>query len=164
MRGVPIFAELRPFLEDVYQTPEGSDFVLPSLQREAARLGDWRAVNLRTRFQKIVKKAGLTPWPRLWHNLRASRQTELTEQFPAHVVSAWLGNSERIAAQHYLQVLDSHFQKASKPAAQIPAQLASALSRIAPHDDTENAKPLGFPRGFAKKMGDTGFEPVTSTV
>ncbi len=86
---------------------------------------------MRTRFQKIVKCAGLTPWPRLWHNLRSSRQTELTEQFPSHVVSAWLGNSERVAEQHYLQLLDSHFEKSSQPAVQNPVQSASALHRMA---------------------------------
>jgi integrase len=57
-RVVPIFGELRPYLEDVFD-PDG-DFVLPSLQREAAQRGDWRAVNLGTRFTKIVKRAGLT--------------------------------------------------------------------------------------------------------
>lgn len=98
--------------------PDG--WVLAGLHRQAATVGDWKRVNLRTRFEKIIKRAGVTPWPRLWHNLRASRQTELTEVFPAHVVSAWLGNSERIAAQHYLQVLDSHFEKAGR----IPARHA----------------------------------------
>jgi len=76
----------------------------------------WRAVNLRTRFEKIIRRAGLTTWPRLWHNLRASRQTELEEHFPSHVVCAWLGNSETVARKHYLQVLDSHFQKATQKA------------------------------------------------
>ncbi|MCX7422515.1 MAG: tyrosine-type recombinase/integrase [Planctomycetia bacterium] len=160
-RVVPLFAELRPYLEDVFdQAPEGSDFVLPSLQREAAQLGDWRAVNLRTRFQKIVKKAGQAPWPRLWHNLRASRQTELTESFPAHVVSAWLGNSERIAAAHYLQVLDSHFQKA----ASIPARGTPASDDFESHRISENAEIPHFCGISGAKVGDTGFEPVTSTV
>ena len=57
-RVVPIFAELRPYLEDVFNP--AAAFVLPSLQREAALRGDWRAVNLRTRFEKIIRRAGLT--------------------------------------------------------------------------------------------------------
>jgi hypothetical protein len=72
----------------------------------------WRNCNLRTTFLKIVKRAGLKPWPRLFHNLRSSRQTELTERFPAHVVCAWLGNSEKIANAHYLQVTDERFARA----------------------------------------------------
>jgi hypothetical protein len=70
--------------------------------------------NLRTQLQRIIRKAGLTPWPRLFHNLRATRQTELAEQFPAHVVCAWIGNTERVAQNHYLQVTDAHFEKAAK--------------------------------------------------
>jgi len=42
--------------------------------------------NLRTHFERIIGRAGLVPWPRPFHNLRASRQTELTEAYPARVV------------------------------------------------------------------------------
>ena len=49
--------------------------------------------NLRTQLQRIIKRAGLKPWPKLFHNLRATRQTELSEEFPAHVVCSWLGNT-----------------------------------------------------------------------
>jgi len=157
-RIVPIFAELRPYLEDVFDP--AADYVLPSLQHEAAKRGDWRAVNLRTRFEKIVKRAGVTQWPRLWHNLRASRQTELEERFPSHVVCAWLGNSEKIAREHYLQVREVDFAKAM----QNPVQFSSALARTAPHDCTGNAKTLEVPRILAKKVGDEGLEPATSTV
>jgi hypothetical protein len=30
----------------------------------------WMNANLRTTFEKVVERAGLTPWPRLFHNLR----------------------------------------------------------------------------------------------
>jgi hypothetical protein len=45
----------------------------------------------------IIKRAGLKPWPKLWHNLRITRQTELAATFPIHVVCEWLGNSTLIA-------------------------------------------------------------------
>ena len=32
-----------------------------------------------------------------------------------HVVCAWIGNSQPIAAKHYLQVTCEHFERASKP-------------------------------------------------
>ena len=83
----------------------------------------WRNVNLRTQFERIVKHAGLKKWPRLFHNLRSSRQTELAETFPSHVVCAWLGNSEDIAKKHYYQVTDAHFAAAS---GQSPAPATSA--------------------------------------
>lgn len=58
--------------------------------------------NLRTVFMKILKRAGIKPWPKLSQNLRSSRSTELiTQGFPAYVVAAWLGHSVKVANTHY---------------------------------------------------------------
>ena len=65
---------------------------------------------------KIIKRAGLKPWPRLFHNLRATRQTELTRDFPIHVVCEWLGNSNPIAQEHHLRVTDDDYAKALQQA------------------------------------------------
>ncbi len=120
-RLVPIFAKIRPYFEDALELAEdGAEWVLPSLRRQGISTGDWRNVNFGTEFIKIIKRAGLVPWPRVWHNLRSSCQTELTEEFASHVVTAWLGNSEKVAEKHYLQVLDSHFEKAAQNTAQCP--------------------------------------------
>ena len=70
-------------------------------------------MNLRTQLLRIIAKAGLTPWPKLFQNLRSTRETELAENNPLHVVVAWLGNSQLIAAKHYLQVTDEHFTQAT---------------------------------------------------
>ena len=63
-------------------------------------------MNLRTQLKRIIRRAGFTPWPKLFQNLRSTRETELTEQYPLHVVCAWIGNSQPVAAKHYLQVTD----------------------------------------------------------
>jgi hypothetical protein len=70
-------------------------------------------VNLRTQLQRILRRAGVAAWPKLFHNLRASRETELAAQYPLHVAYAWIGNSERIAQKHYLQVTEEGFQRAT---------------------------------------------------
>jgi hypothetical protein len=44
----------------------------------------------------------LTRRPRLFHNLRASRETELAQEYPLHVVTGWLGNTPKVALKHYL--------------------------------------------------------------
>jgi hypothetical protein len=51
--------------------------------------------------------------PRLFHSMRASRQTELQREFPIHVVCSWLGNSPRIAQQSYLLVTEDDFARAA---------------------------------------------------
>lgn len=70
-------------------------------------------------------KAQLKPWPKLFQNLRSSRETELTQKFPLHVVCAWMGNSQAVAAKHYLQVTDDHF-KAAAGERQDPMQRSDA--------------------------------------
>jgi hypothetical protein len=71
--------------------------------------------NLRTHFKRIIKRAGVVPWEKPCQNLRSSRETELAGTFPLHVVCAWIGNSEAVARQHYLQVTDEHFAAALDP-------------------------------------------------
>ena len=152
-RMAPIFPELHPhLLEASNAAPDGAEYVINRYRNPA--------VNLRTQFERIIEAAGLKPWPKLWHNLRASRQTELAQSFPMHVVCAWIGNSRDIAQEHYLTVRDSDFAKAL----QNPVQSGSESTRTAsdggdtaPVCATEHAD---SPEG----MGDTGLEPVTSSV
>ena len=67
---------------------------------------------------RITKRAGLQSWPRLFHNMRASRQTELASEYPLHVVCDWLRNLVAVAGKHYLQVTDDHYAKAIEGAQQ----------------------------------------------
>ncbi|MBX9626744.1 MAG: hypothetical protein K2X82_23280 [Gemmataceae bacterium] len=78
----------------------------------ADRPGGWMSANLRTTFEKIVRRAGLMPWPRLFHNLRASRKTDLMQHHPIHVVCSRLGDTPAVALRHYLTVQDRDFEKA----------------------------------------------------
>ncbi|MCL2329780.1 MAG: site-specific integrase [Phycisphaerae bacterium] len=104
-RLVPIFPELRPHLLAAFE------LAVPGAEYVITRCRDG-SVNLRTQLERIIQQAGLKPWPKLFHNLRATRETELAESFPLHVVCAWIGNSQAIAAKHYLQVTDEHFDRA----------------------------------------------------
>ena len=97
-------------------------------------------VNLRTRLLKIIRRAGLSPWPKPFQNMRASRETELADEFPSHVVSAWIGNSERVAAEHYLQVTEDHWRRAAASGAvalQNPVQQAAAPTRTDSQESPE---------------------------
>jgi integrase len=107
-RWVPLFPELRWHFEAAFEQAEtGTAHVV-----KRTRCHD---TNLRTTFERIVYRAGLVPWPKPFQNMRASRETELTQAFPLHVVTAWIGNSARIAAKHYLQVTDADFERAAEP-------------------------------------------------
>lgn len=68
----------------------------------------------------------------------ASRQTELSDRFPTHVVADWLGNTEAVARAHYLQTHDAHFQAAL--AEDGGAESGAAGSRSQLHRDARNSK------------------------
>ena len=136
-RVVPIFPELRPYLQAVY------DQLLADFDAKKERLSQQPIItryrstnsNLRTQLERIIKKAGLKPWPKLFQNLRSTRETELAEVFPIHVVCEWIGNSQAVATKHYLQVTEDHFALATnpankalqKPVQQVPATTGNAL-------------------------------------
>lgn len=106
-RWVPIFPELKPLLAEAFESAaEGTIFII-NRSRDTN-------TNLRTSLGRIIHRAGLKPWPKRWHNLRATRQTELAATYPLHVVCAWLGNKAAVAAEHYLQVTDDDYERAAK--------------------------------------------------
>jgi len=138
-RVIPLWPELRPLIESVLSkaSPDQArllPFVLPGY-------------NPHTQFVRLIERAGLKPWPKVWQNLRSTRETELLKDFPIHVVCAWIGNTERIARRHYLQITDADFdqatgvQRAAKSAAVSSneyAQLAQAETQE-PRSPSENA-------------------------
>ena len=120
---MPLFPELRPHLEAAWDpAAEGAEFVI-------VRHRDSN-VNLRTQRLRIIAKAGLTAWPKLFQNLRSTRETELAETYPLHVVVSWLGNSQLIAAKHYLQVTDDHFAQAIQNQTHNPTHSAAEMSEL----------------------------------
>jgi len=114
-RSLPLFPELRPFLEEAFElaTPGQSHVVGGKYLEKANGPTGWINCNLRTQFERLVNRAGLEAWPRLFHNLRASRETELLESFPVHVVAQWMGHDAKVSLKHYAQTTDDHFDRAS---------------------------------------------------
>lgn len=131
-RLVPIFDEVRPFLEECFDQAEpGAVFVLSKYRSPSGAY-------IRKRLEVLVERAGLTKWPRITHNLRASRQTELERDNPTHVVCAIMGNTPAVAHRHYLQTNVDDLMKAAgrptseagKKAVQNPVQYGADLGRI----------------------------------
>lgn len=152
-RMIPLFPELREYLQAVFdEAPDGTVDVI-----RRYRAGQ----NLNPHFRRIIRRAGLPAWPRTWHNLRASRQTELAVTFPLATACAWMGNSKLIAAGHYLQITDSDWERAlavptgPKPV-HIPAQQVSASGHMEarnpapdPGNEAENAD-MAIPSGQSR--------------
>ena len=134
-RVVPLFPELRPFLEALSEQAEpGIETPLTepiiTRYRKATQ-------NLGTEGKRIVRRAGLKPWPKLFQNCRSTRETELAEDYPMHVVCVWIGNSQPIAAKHYLQVTCEHFERASVKAEGDDSALQNPVQQL--HERCRNA-------------------------
>lgn len=113
-RVIPLFALLRPHLEAAFeQAPDGSVYVFPDDWRARADGADgWAGANVRTTFAKIVRRAGVEPWPRIWHSLRASCESDLAQSFPLATVTKWLGNTPSVALRHYVDPTEDAFARA----------------------------------------------------
>ncbi|MBM3995232.1 MAG: site-specific integrase [Planctomycetes bacterium] len=142
-RWVPIFPELRPYMAESFDRAEPGAVHVITGYRSAH-------VNMRMQLARIIRKAGLKPWPRLFHNLRASRETELAAEYPIHVATAWIGNSVAIAAKHYLTVREEDFERAAQiqahsfqKTAQIQAQQTDVSVRVASQESTEGNEDCG---------------------
>jgi hypothetical protein len=146
---VPIFAELRPYLEAAFEAaPDGALNVITRRRASAQRWG--------IRLERILARAGIDRWERIFHNLRASRQTELTAVYSIGTVCRWLGNSVEVADAHYLTALESEFERAARSArrdkngAESGAAKRSKRRRTAANQYTKPRKNSGN-SGNAKK-------------
>jgi hypothetical protein len=171
IRQTPIFRELLPYLREAYdQAPEGEIYCCPQYENACQM---YRKI-----VEAAVKRAGLTPWPKLFQNLRSTRETELCRNYPIHNVTKWLGNSPNIAIRHYLQTTDADYKEAAQHgarAAQKAAQQPAVMGRKELHGETctgekapispENADFVGD-SAYSQNtsLGGTGLEPVTSCV
>jgi integrase len=176
VRAIPLFPELRPFLEEAFGLAEpGQTHVLGGAHLSKAQgPNGWKNCNLRTSFMKLGKRAGREPWPRLFHNLRSSRETELLESFPIHVVAHWMGHDARVSLKYYAQTTDDHFDRASggaesgARAAQNRAQQIATANGEESHEQTENVANTEVVRNVAirggkrrnQKAEGEGFEPT----
>jgi hypothetical protein len=123
-RPVPIFDELRPYLAECFELAEPvSEFVMN-------RYRSLSGAYIRKRLEVQIERAGLKPWRRIFHNLRASRQTDLTDSHPEHVACAWIGNTQGVARRHYEMVTDDHFAKATQTGQAKPTKPIDSESNV----------------------------------
>jgi hypothetical protein len=85
-----------------------------------------------------------------------------------HVVCAWIGNSQAVAAKHYLQVTDDHFSKA----VQNPVQQAAEPGCTGVNDDNNSHEKPPVLQGSAAscssvqvaRVGDEGLKPQSGNI
>jgi integrase len=120
-RIIPLFPELRTVLMEAYEmAPDGSEYVVERYRDPKANLG--------TQFKRIIRNAGLEPWPRVFNAMRASRVTELAAEYPSAVCTSWMGHTQAVAEAHYHMVRDEDFVRAAAEFTRSPSVPANAQS------------------------------------
>ena len=105
-RTVPLFPELRPYLEACYRSKERHPEKVIKRVRCTKN-------NLRTQMTRILKRAEIKVWPKLFQNLRSSRESELMKVHGVEVACEWIGNTPAVAVKHYLQITDEDIARAN---------------------------------------------------
>ena len=143
IRTVPMFPELKPLFQDAFDEAKDGDVYCITRYRSGS-------VNLRTRLEKIIRRAGLEPWPKLFQNLRSTRETELFKMTGGNVkaVCTWIGNSPKVALEHYAQITEADMQEAAtmslldeaaQKAAQYEAAPSGTVRNVTIENEPENA-------------------------
>jgi site-specific recombinase XerD len=168
-RYVPLFPEVLTAFQELLELAEPGETLI--FKRRTP-------TNYRKNLLAIIKKAGLSPWPRLWQNLRASRETELCQSFPLPIVCRWIGNSEVVMNKHYAMMTDADFTRAADvrvgggKAAHKAAHSPAATGRHANRSEGVNATETPENGDIRQKtriseyplMGDKGPKPFAGSL
>ena len=141
-RIVPIFSDLLPILRDAWELleEEGSEYVISHYRDSNS--------NLRTQAHRIIERAGFTPWPKTFQNLRSSLATDLVQYEALHVVAQWTGHTVETMRKFYLQVTKEHRQNAKRREKEAKAQQIAQQAEAESDESPENprAKASGNPQ------------------
>jgi integrase len=130
-RLVPLFPELRFYLSKLFDEAEpGSIYVFNQLRPLLVKPNGTRNVNLRTQLIRMIVRAGLKPWPKVWQNLRRACAVDLVQEYPANLAYEWLGHSEAINRLFYFRATPQMIERATQhvrlPSLFAPPQKAEA--------------------------------------
>ena len=122
-RLIRLFPELFDLLQKAHSTlSDSSGFILPTLSIHT---------NLNVRMRRLVEAAGVEPYPKVMHSLRASCITDWAREHQLSEVAAWAGHTEVVLHNHYLRnITPDHASQAALRAAQ--DQASGSASNVEP--------------------------------
>jgi hypothetical protein len=96
----------------------------------------------------LLPDAGLELWPRLFHNLRASAETDLMDEYGLRKACQWAGNSAATAMKNYALIRREDFMDQGSPSG---PKVDAKSDAIISFDAKSDAEPASTP-----KHGTTG--------
>lgn len=147
----PLWKEAEKELRTLFdESPEGQEYIFPGIKSSS---------NLRTTMEKIILRAGLQLYPRIFHSLRASCETDYhRELVPPTTYCRWIGNSPKIAEKHYIRYDETDME------AGINLVLTSRKAEPVKHGESENVSgtnTLEVLENTLAGANETGFFPGT---
>jgi len=126
-RILPITPKLMKLLQERFdECPEGEERVV--------RVGG-KGGGMTRPARRIIRRASVEPWERLWQTLRQSCEKEWAMHLPQYAVSRWIGHSITVSGKHYAnEVPDELFIRA---AGGVPDQPAVGAQRNAQQKPSE---------------------------
>lgn len=125
-RTAPLFPDVAEALERLKEerqtTGEESPFVLTTVRGGNA--------NLRNVFLRIIERAGLKKWERIFQNLRASASTDIYNDFGDYYEAQWVGHGHDVAIKHYLQITPAKLAAAKNWSPLAAAKERDALANL----------------------------------
>ena len=96
VRTVPMFPELKPLFQSAFDIAKDGDVYCINRYRD-------NSTNLRTQMYKIIARAGFKPRPKVFQNLRSTRETELFKMTNGNVKEE---STSKLASGFQGEVLD----------------------------------------------------------
>ncbi len=121
---------------------------------------------------KFIKRAGLSPWPKVFQNLRSSLSIDLVQHERIPTVAEWTGHSVETVQKFYLMITKEHRelaksreQRRKEKSQQNPQQTMSEDRGQRETRDSESLVSSGADTVcHSPSMGVEGLEPPTLSV
>lgn len=113
-RTIPLFAKLEQELLALRKSHVQNDHQLSGVK--VIPMVVCGSQNLRKGLNSIIRKAGLTPWPKPFMALRRSARNELEHagEFTEFQLERWFGHTPKVAKKYYLDNDDASMKKAAR--------------------------------------------------
>ena len=138
VRKIPLFPHIEECLTAAFEQAEvGAVYVVEKhaplyLRGKKERTYIGGQGNLGTVFAKIIRRAGIVPWKKLIHNLRASFETDLLNgkhgKFGLHTIAGWLGHSVKVMLEHYGRIQQSDYDQIEQACLRIKREKDQMMS------------------------------------
>jgi integrase len=155
IRRIPMLPMIEAELLAWFSEGPAGEYVFPCIAQDT---------NLRTTLEKIITRAAVAPWPKLWQNLRASGCTDFARTEPSHIAAAICGHTEQIAREHYWTAEESDLDRIIEKYKSRETQTALDASNMAPNEHCTEDAPSMQDEAFANENTGETTENSTTTL